>query len=177
VNRYIVKNGCLGARFYLLGEFVEEGDLCGVDDGAGCFEGIPGTLVDFGESLRPARTGGPFKVEGVADEFFRVEVAGDRPGIDAFAAFLANGVERFEVSLEVDAGLFVEFADGGVEGGFVSGDLAFGDGPGAGVFVLPEGASGVDEEDFEVRVLPVEEDAGGLLRIHMVFWEQIASQI
>jgi hypothetical protein len=35
----------------------------------------------------------------------------------------------------------------------------------------------VDEEDFEVRVLPVEEDAGGLLRIHMVFWEQIASQI
>lgn len=169
------------------GELIEESDLGGVDDRAGSFEGVPGAFVDFGESFHPARSAGPFEFEGIADQLCRVEVAGNRPGIDAFAAFLADGAEGLEVTFELDAGLFAEFADGGVEGGFLFGEFALGDGPGAGILFLPEGSAGVNEEDFggglrggvgaRLRggvggrggwggAQPVKEDSGGLFCCH-----------
>ena len=132
-----------------LGQLVEESDLGGVDDFAGGIEGVPGAFVDLGESGHATGSAGPFDLEGIAYEFFGVEVAARRPGEDAFTAFLADGLEFAEFALEEDAGFFVEFADGGVERGFVSGEFAFWDSPGTGGFVLPEGATGVDEENFE----------------------------
>lgn len=125
-------------------QLVEEGNLGGDDDTAGFVEGEPATFVDFGEGEHAAGVAGPFDLDGIAGDGSGVEIACYRPGIDSFAAFLADGAEGLELAIEGGACFFAEFADGGVEGGFAGVEFAFGDGPGAGVFVFPEGSAGVD---------------------------------
>lgn len=130
-------------------QLIEEGDLGGIDHGAGGVEGVPGAFVDFGEGGLAAGTAGQFYREGIAHEFIGVQVAGYCPGIDPFAAFLANGLEFPEFTIEEDARFFVKFADSGVEGRFVGFELTFWNGPGTFVLVFPEWTAGVDEKTFE----------------------------
>jgi len=78
-----------------------------------------------------------------------VAVAFEGPAVDDFAAFLGDGFQFDEGAFWLEADLFFEFALGGGEGFFASLNFAFGDGPGAEVAVLPEGASRMREEKFQ----------------------------
>jgi hypothetical protein len=129
-------------------ELVEEGNLGGVDHGARIFEREPIAAVDFGEGELFAGVAGPFDLEGVADDGCGVEVTGAGPGVDVFPTLLADGAQGLEGSFDGVAGLFAEFADGGILGGFFACELPFWDGPDTGVFVFPEGAAGMNQEDF-----------------------------
>ena len=130
-------------------EFVEEGHLGGVDDGAGIGEGEPAAFVDFGEGDLFAGPTGPFQFKRIADDRRGIEVTGGGPGEDSFTSLLADGTQGLKGSFERGAGLLPEFADGGVQGRFVARELSFGDGPDAGVLVFPEGAPGMYKENFE----------------------------
>ena len=58
-------------------------------------------------------------------------------------------------------GFLNEFPPGGSEGIFTDFVFAFGDGPGAEVLVLPEGAAGMDEKHFKpAAVLSVKQNSG-----------------
>jgi hypothetical protein len=150
---------------------VEEGFLAAEDFLAGGGEVEPGAAVGFWDFDLAAGARGPFDETGVGDEGGGVEVAFDGPGGDLLAGGLgddAQGEEVGEVAGKGSAGFFLEFAAGGGEGLLVCEVFAFGDGPG--VFFGPEGAAGVDEEDFEAgdagggieaRGAAIEEDAGG----------------
>lgn len=139
----------LADRFF---ELFEKRDLCGIDLLAGRFEREPGSFVYFGEGLGAAAAAGPFEFEGVADELRGVEVAGYRPCIDAFAAFLTDGAEGLEGTFEGEAGFLAEFADGGVEGRLIARELSLWDRPTAGILFLPEGSSRMNKEYFEMSV-------------------------
>lgn len=130
-------------------EFVEEGHLGGVDDGAGFGEGEPASFVHFGEGDLFAGAAGPFQFKGIADDGGGIEVAGGGPGIDAFAPFLANGAQGLEGAFDRCARLLPKFADSGIQGRFLARELSFGDGPDAGVLVFPEGAPGMYKKDFD----------------------------
>ena len=148
-------------------ELIEEAGLGGVDDLSGIGQGEPAGPVDLGEGQLAAGAAGPFHFDHIAGDGGGVQVAGGGPGVDSFSAFLPDGAKGGEGAFEGRAGLFPEFTDGGVEGGFFIFELAFGDRPGAGVLFLPKGAAGVGEEDFEhAGGAPVEEDAGRLFGGH-----------
>ena len=134
-------------------ELVEEGDLCGIDAGAGGGEREPGSFIYFREGLLFTGAAGPFQFKCITGEGCGIEVAGGGPGEDAFAAFLANGAQRLEGTLEDKAGLLPELADSGVQRRFVVGELPFGDGPAAGIFFLPVGAAGMHQEYLEEAIL------------------------
>jgi hypothetical protein len=141
-------------------EAVEEEFLAAEDFFFGDGDGEPGAAIDFGDFDHAAGARWPLDLAGVADQGCGVEVALDGPGDDFFAAGLADDVEGDEVAVDGGAGFFMEFAAGGGEGVFVAFVLAFGDGPG--VFFGPEGAAGMDEEDFDaVLGAAKEEDSGG----------------
>jgi hypothetical protein len=147
-------------------EAVEEELLAAKDSSLGHGDGEPGAAVDLGNFDHAASARGPLDEASVGDEGVGVEIAFDGPGDDLFAGGLADDVEGDEavvgqVGHERGAGFFLEFATRGVEGFFIGVVLAFGDGPG--VFFGPEGAAGMDEEDFgTVLGAAKEEDAGGV---------------
>jgi hypothetical protein len=147
-------------------EFVEEGDLAGVDHRAGVGEGEPGSSVHFRERELFAGAAGPFQFKGVAHDGGGVEVAGGGPGKDSFSTLLADGTQGLEGAFERGARFFPELTDSGIQGRLFTGELPFRDGPDAGVLVLPEGAPGMDKKNFQVGSAPVKEDAGALLRCH-----------
>jgi len=111
---------------------------------------------------------GPFELEGITADFGGVEVTGESPGKDTFAPFLPNRTQWLEMSFERESGLFAEFADGSIECGFFIFKFSLGYGPGAGIFVFPEGAAGMDKKDFEgAGGPPIKEDAGRLSTGHV----------
>jgi len=150
-----------------LREFVEKAGLGGVDHRVCGFERVPGAFVDLGEGNVAAGTAGPFEFDEVAHELARVEFTGDGPGMNEFAAFLADGAKGLEMTGEADAGLFMEFTDGSVERGFAGIEFAFWDGPGAGMLVTPKRAAGVDEKYFD-RGRAIKQNSGGLSGYHIV---------
>lgn len=89
-----------------------------------------------------------------------VTVTFDGPGFDELSSGLADFGERDKRALDGEPGFFGELADGGVEGLFGGIVFALGDGPGSKIFASEVGASGVDEEDFELRSAAEEKDAG-----------------
>ena len=136
-------------------QLVEQGNLGG-DDGLFCgVQREPASFIHFRKCLLFSRAARPFQLERIADDGCRIDIAGGRPGIYAFAPFLSDRAEGLEGTFEGDACFFPEFADGRIECGFIIGKFTFWYGPGAGVFVFPEGASGVDEEYFEICMAPV----------------------
>jgi hypothetical protein len=152
-------------------EAIEEGFLAAEDFFAGGGEVEPGAAVGFGDFDLAAGARGPFDEAGVGDESGGIEVAFDCPGGDLLAGRLGDHAEGEEFAFDESAGFFLEFATGGGEGFLVGEVLAFGNGPG--VFFGPEGAAGMDEEDFETVnpgprietwaswISAIEEDAGG----------------
>jgi hypothetical protein len=146
-------------------EAVEEGFLASEDFFSSGGEVEPSAAVGFGDFDLAAGAWGPFDEAGIGDEGGGIEVAFDGPGGDFFAGGLRDDAEGLEVGGgtvdgEGGAGFFLKFAAGGFEGVFAVVVLAFGDGPG--VFFGPEGAAGMDEEDFGAGGrAAVEEEAGG----------------
>ena len=146
-------------------EAVEKGFLAAEDFFAGGGEVEPFAAIGFGNFDLAAGAWGPFYEAGVGDEGSGIEVAFDGPCGDFFAGGLCDDAEGEKVGVrtvdgEGRAGFFLKFAAGGFEGRFGGEIFAFRDGPG--VFSGPEGAAGVDEEDFRARGrAAVEEEAGG----------------
>ncbi len=141
---------------YRLFELIEEGDLGRVDDQSGVGKREPVSLVDLGKGKHLTGPAGPFHFERIAHECVGIEFPGTRPGEDAFTTFLTDGAQRLKRTFERMTGLLLEFADGGIQGGFLIGKLPFGDSPDAGFLVLPEGAAGVYKEHLkDVGLAPV----------------------
>lgn len=90
----------------------------------------------------------PFQFKRITGYRAGIEVTGARPGVDAFAAFLANRAQGLERAFERVAGLFAEFADSRVQGRFLIFEFPLGDGPDTSVPALPEGSARMYEEDF-----------------------------
>src|SRR5262249_23750274 len=130
-------------------ELVQEGALAGQELVAGLVEREPGGAVDFRELLPVSGPGRPLDPAHVAADGARVEIALDGPGADELSGLLLEGREFEEVAGRFEAGLLLELAARGVDGRFTVVVAALGDGPGAGVLVLPVRAAGVDEQDLE----------------------------
>ena len=134
-------------------------------------DGEPSALVDFGDLDALAGTWGPLQFAGVADEIVGVAVALKGPSGDDFAAFLLNGAEFAELAPCGEAGFFFELADGGFDRLFAGIGLAFGEGPSASVFLRPEWAAGMDEEDLESDLgVAIHEKAGALFGHRCLLW-------
>jgi hypothetical protein len=148
-------------------QLFEQGDLGGIDHLPGMGQREPTSFIDLGEFLLPAGAAGPFEFEGITGDGSGVEVAGEGPGKNTFASFLADRTQWLKMSLESETGLFAEFAEGGIERRLFIFELSFGDGPAARLLIFPEGAAGMDEKYFKCAGGPtVEEDAGRLLSGH-----------
>ena len=93
--------------------------------------------------------GGHSIVERVAAQSRCVEVGLDEPGVDDFAAALLDRLQRHEMVRRSEFRSLREIRAGSDERIFAGRELTFGDRPGAVVFVFPERAAGVDEEEFE----------------------------
>ena len=70
--------------------------------------------------------------------------------MDDLPALLFDWLERQERSVDAVAGFFAEFALRYRKRIFGRCEFAFGDGPGAGVFVLPERPARVDQENLSL---------------------------
>lgn len=165
-------------------ESVEEGLLRRQDVLGGSGEGEPRAAVDLGYVEVKAGPWGPLDDAEIAGEHGGVAVALDGEGGDYFAACLLYGAEGVEgegvggggdayawrkVGAGEEAGFFVELAAGSGEVVFAGLWAAFGDSPDAEIFVCPEGASGVDEEDFGLGAGAAEEkEAGAFFQLHSV---------
>jgi hypothetical protein len=137
-------------------ERVEEGLLALQDTLARLVEGEPGGAVGFGDLDGAPGARRPLDEAGVRDECGGVAVALEGPGGDELASRLPDDAEVDEVCLSRfrrgEAGLLGELAEGSGERIFVSGVLAFGNGPSTEIFLRPEGSSRVEEEDLGVCV-------------------------
>ncbi len=78
------------------------------------------------------------------------------------------GLRGWKGAAKGDARLLAELADSGIQRRLVVGEFSFRDRPDAGVLVLPEGASRMDEEDFEDRSATVEENSRTLFGRHIM---------
>jgi len=72
--------------------------------------------------------------------------------MDKLSSGLSHFAKREEVAARPVSCLFRKFALGGGKGCFAVGDLAFRDRPRAQVFVVPEGAAGVTQQDVNAFV-------------------------
>src|ERR1700760_2127233 len=108
----------------------------------------PCAAIHFGKARALARARWPFHLELVAGERRRIEIAGEGPGMHPFAAGLLDGWQRTEIAGGHRARLFGEFADRRGEALLAGIRFALGDRPGAFIFLLPERAAGMDEEDL-----------------------------
>src|SRR6478672_13100360 len=91
------------------------------------------------------------------------------------AAGLLERAELREFAVHGEAGFLREFPARRGERILVRLDGAFGNGPGAGVLVLPERAAGMDEEELEILGLaPVHQNASAAP--HMAFGKCVASR-
>src|SRR5207248_7283865 len=98
----------------------------------------------------------------VAGDARDVDVARQRPGLDELATRLPNFTERSSLpSWSRSPELFVKFPARYVHTLLILGHLALGNRPGALVAFLPEGASGMDEQDLELAVAPPVEHQTG----------------
>ena len=117
-----------------------------------------------GKDLDLSRSSWPLDLEGIAQGRRGVEITGDRPCPDTLATPLGD-------LPQVDSGtgrrrgaeFLGELPVGRRRRIAVVIDLALRDGPDPNVFVLPERATGMDEEDFGHTVggQPVEKETGG----------------
>lgn len=146
-----------------LRQSIYEGDLALEKLGARLRYREPRCPVHLGELLGLAGLWRPLHREGVAFHEGGVHVLFDGPGGDQLAAGLPELSQRQEVAVDGNAGFFLKFSLGGLEGVFVLGVFAFGERPRAVVFPGPKGTAGVDEEELDVRGSSEKEEAGAEL--------------
>jgi len=126
---------------------------------AGLGETEPAAPVDFGNDDSPTRARRPIDLAGVADEAGRIAIPGEGPSGDEFPIALAYLPEREKGSRSVKSGLFVELADGRVERILRWIVFTFRYSPDTLVLAGKVGSAGMNEEDLELRVRSVHEQA------------------
>ena len=137
-------------------EVVEQRDLSLVDLAPSLGEIEPGGAVNLRKLPHLARARWPLQRERVAPDRGGVDVRLDRPDMDQLACHLPHRSERDCRSRQREPGLFEELPVRGVQKVLVRLDLSLGDRPGMGVFVRPERAARMNEEDLQPTVAPAE---------------------
>jgi len=106
----------------------------------------PSPCIHLWELTDIARPWWPLQLECIASKSGRVKVALYRPGLDELRAGLFHLAQRYEIPVNRNARFFLKFPLGGSKGVFVSGILAFGDGPRARILPRPKRAAWMYEE-------------------------------
>src|SRR5579859_5439838 len=114
----------------------------------------PGGTVYLRDLHAATGTRRPLDLAMIAADEFGVAVTGKGPGRDALVSALLHFAEGQEFALCGPAGLFLKLAPGSVKGGFAIQVLTLGDGPRAEIFVCPEGAARVNQEDLQPLLAP-----------------------
>src|SRR5262249_46864962 len=97
----------------------------------------------------PPRSWRPVHLEGIADERIKTKVGFERPGVHDFSALLLDRCKRDERASGVEVCFFGKFpARRGEKIGVGFGE-AFGDGPGPVLFLRPERAARMGEQNLE----------------------------
>src|SRR5204863_1550328 len=102
-----------------------------------------------GKAPHLSRARRPFELELIADDRGRIEILFECENLDELAAGLAQMAERLRLAGQPDAELFLGLAARRLGGGLAGFDAALGQLPGAGMFVAPERAAGMDQQNLE----------------------------
>src|SRR5258708_7196086 len=129
-------------------QLLQQGRLSGIDQPGGCCKIKPAAFVNFRKGYLFAGPGRPFDIKGITGDRGRIDVACCRPGIDLFAALLPNRRQGKKRARESDAGLFPEFADGGLQSLFVRHKLPFRDRPAPFLLIFPVRPARVNRRKF-----------------------------
>jgi len=120
----------------------------------------PARAIDLGKFLLPSGARRPLHGEEIALQPGRIAVALERPGLDDLATGLAERTQLDEIAIDVDAGLFREFAPRGGQGVLVSRAQSFWNRPSALVLGRLEGSARMDEKDLDAAAhAPIERNA------------------
>ena len=123
--------------------------------------GKPGAFIDFRKGAQLAGSRRPDEVECVADKRCRIAVAFECPDPQPLAAGQSELAQFFKRPIEVEPGLFPEFAARREQRILIRLNQPLGYRPCGDVLALPERSTGMHQKDFNLPVFhAMKQDAG-----------------
>src|SRR5262245_27096726 len=124
----------------------------------------PCGAINFGKRCLASALGRPFQLEAVRCQRRGIELSFEAPGGDDLPARLNEIAQRKKIALRASTGLLRELALGRLERILPFGIFALRDGPRAPIFLGPERAAGMHEQQFDVPARSsIHENAGPAL--------------